>query len=133
MTKFFSKFSTLALLCLILVMATGCVTRSQMVTPTSQITEELNPQQIEKAIVTACNKIGWHTKKTDDQTLRATIVVRGKHTIVVDIPYTTEEYSINYVSSINMDAKGNEIHPNYNKWVNNLSRHINENLALIGY
>ena len=48
--------------------------------------------------------------------------------MVVEIPYSTTQYSLIYKSSINMNYEVLEgvpvIHPNYNKWVQTFSTAI---------
>ncbi len=128
------KLSLLALMLFVLISSTACVVSSKIQTPNYPVATHIETNQVEKAIMSACMEIGWRAKKLDANTVRATIVVRGKHTVVVDIPFSNSSYKINYVSSTEMDADGKgNIHPNYNKWVNNLARHINKNLALAGY
>ncbi len=134
MKKSFKKFSLYALMLITLFAASACVIKSKIQTPSHPIASHISANQVEKAIMKACAEINWKAKKIEANTIRATIIVRGKHTIVVDIPYTTSSYKINYVSSVNMDTDGEgHIHPNYNKWVDNLAMHINQNLALVGY
>jgi hypothetical protein len=54
----------------------------------------------------------------------ATLTVRGKHTVIVLITYSTTAFSINYVDSTDMKygMKNGEpsIHPYYNDWVKEL-------------
>lgn len=88
---------------------------------------------VKKAIVTAATQKEWTVAYPADGKILATLVVRNKHTIVVEIAYDTDKYSINYKDSINMkygisadrregfklvDTGGQAlIHPFYNKWV----------------
>lgn len=51
------------------------------------------------------------------------------HKAKVRIDYSTINYSITYVSSINLLDNGVGIHRNYNKWIRNLESAINANLA----
>ncbi len=134
MTISAKKLSLLTLMLFILITATACVVKTKIQSPSYPVATHIATNEVEKAIMTACLEIGWKAKKIEANIVRATIIVRGKHTIVVDIPFSNSSYKINYVSSINMDDDGKgHIHPNYNKWVDNLARHINQNLALAGY
>lgn len=92
---------------------------------------QLSADAVQKAILAACSQRGWHATNVSPGLIEARIVVRGKHTVVVDIPYTAEKYSIKYKSSSNMEyqADKGKIHPNYNKWVNLLNNDINIQLA----
>jgi hypothetical protein len=50
--------------------------------------------------------------------------MKNKHTIVVDISYSPNKYSLAYQNSINMNFKMQDskpiIHPHYNRWVGDL-------------
>lgn len=90
-----------------------------------------------KAIRTAAGKREWKIEPGDTPGhVIATLLVRNTYTAVVEITYTTQEYSMDYKSSANLDydkhpsdkaviGKGGQlivndvevIHPNYNKWV----------------
>ena len=63
--------------------------------------------------------------------IEARIIVRGKHTVVVSIPYDTQHFSINYKDSINMNYNEGKIHPNYNKWVADLEQALMVNISRI--
>ena len=62
-------------------------------------------------------------------------LIRGKvnvrqHQAVIDIPYSAHDYSINYVSSVNLDDKGKgNIHRSYNRWILGLNQAIQTELA----
>ncbi len=134
MLKFSKKVPLFALMLVALLNVSACVVKSTIQTPSYPVATHIQTNQVEKAIMLACAEIGWKARKIESNTIRATILVRGKHTIVVDIPYSNKNFEIKYVSSINMDDDGKgHIHPNYNKWVENLARHINQNIALAGY
>lgn len=87
---------------------------------------KLTLSDYEKAIVRAGSYRGWIMKPIAPGQLEATNVVRGKHTVVVDIVFNTETYSIKYKDSKNMDwdAATRTIHPNYNTWVKLLEADI---------
>ncbi|MBQ7607314.1 MAG: hypothetical protein IJU76_05030 [Desulfovibrionaceae bacterium] len=85
------------------------------------------------AIVQACVQCGWRAVETHKGLIEASIIVRGRHTVVVSIPYTASHYEIKYKSSVNMGYKVENgqaiIHPNYNKWTQRLDSTIQVNLA----
>jgi hypothetical protein len=95
--------------------------------------------QIQQAVIRAAMQHQWTTTPTGDNKLIATLDVRGKHSVAVDISWTADTYTIRYRSSVNMsfaeDSKGAGpqagpvIHPFYNKWVGNLRDGINRELA----
>ncbi|MBS0545698.1 MAG: hypothetical protein JSR40_18405 [Proteobacteria bacterium] len=82
-------------------------------------------EQVRQAIVAAAGAKGWTLATQADGRLLATLVVRNKHTIVVDIAYAADSFSLNYKDSINMKfedrvVEGKVIHPFYNRWVQEL-------------
>ena len=88
----------------------------------------LTNEQIKTAIIRAGTALGWQVKAEGPGKIVATLYVR-KHTAVVEIPYSPSGYSINYLSSVNLDEEGGQIHKNYNGWIQNLTRGINSQLS----
>lgn len=103
--------------------------------------------QVKNAISNAAISRNWQLNKSPNQDLlSATLHVRGKHTVVVSIPYSPEKFSLKYESSVNMKytpgeaggtsmsgnvnrvsqdtATGPRIHPFYNRWVQDLMQAI---------
>lgn len=80
--------------------------------------------KVKQAIMTAATAQKWDVSAAQPGTLTATLHVRGKHTVVVDILYTADHFSVKYRDSVNMkyEVKDNTpvIHPFYNKWVQRL-------------
>jgi hypothetical protein len=90
-------------------------------------------EDIGKRVAAAAISKGWSLSGVEPGRVTATLVVRGKHTTVVDITYTEKTFSIKYKDSTNMlydrDKDGNEtIHTNYNRWVSSLLIAINKEL-----
>lgn len=85
--------------------------------------------QVKKAILTATETKGWIVNDKGPGKMDATLTVRGKHTVIVLITYSTTSFSINYVDSTDMKygIKNGEpsIHPFYNTWVQELEEAIN--------
>lgn len=85
-------------------------------------------EQVRQAIAAAAAGKGWTVAPAGDGKLQATIVVRGKHTVVVDIAYAADKYALTYKDSTNMnfiERDGQKlIHPFYNKWVQTLKEAI---------
>jgi hypothetical protein len=93
-------------------------------------------QQVADAINAAATAKNWTTTSIGNDKLLATLVVRHKHTIVVEITYAPDKYSVAYKDSVNMKygiagaqfdgfkqtSPGGypEIHPFYNDWVKEL-------------
>lgn len=95
--------------------------------------QKASSESVRKAIIAGGAKRGWAVTKDGPGRLELTINVRNKHTAVVAVSYTPARYSINYVSSVNLDHMVedgvNLIHRNYNRWTNNLASDINLELA----
>jgi hypothetical protein len=89
----------------------------------------LTNEQVRAAIVRAGSALGWQMSDEGPNKLVGTLVLRT-HTAVVEIPYTTTNYSIKYRSSINLNEQGGTIHKNYNGWIQNLTKGINTQLGL---
>ena len=87
--------------------------------------------QVKDAIIRAASANRW-TVREDGGRLEATLNVRNKHRIVVDIPFDADKYSLLYKNSSNMNYAACEgerfIHPNYNVWVDRLNKSIQSEL-----
>lgn len=89
----------------------------------------LTDEQVANAIITAGTSKSWVMKKERSGLIRGQVNVR-QHQAVIDIPYSARDYSINYVSSVNLDDKGKgSIHRSYNRWVLGLNQAIQTELA----
>lgn len=88
--------------------------------------------EIEKAIIKAGVGLGWSIKRVKDGELEGNLALRS-HLAVVSIKYNTDEYSINYKNSTNLDYSSttNTIHSNYNGWIQNLNKAIQIQLSLL--
>ena len=88
----------------------------------------LTLDEVKRTIQMAAMLKNWSLEDKGPGAMVATLNVRGKHTIMIDIAYTASSYSLNYNNSINMnytqDGGMGIIHPNYNKWVQDLRKAI---------
>lgn len=98
---------------------------------------------IKKAFLTAGTRLGWSFTEEAPDRLVGTLVVRNRHTAVVEISLRSGAFDLKYRSSVNLHARetpnavaGNEptppagarvtsggvwtIHPSYTRWVRNL-------------
>jgi hypothetical protein len=119
--------------CLAVVVSAGCRKGREVENasaPVPQMRSERTLEAVEEAILRGAADKGWAITKRSPGEMEATLHVRGKHTVVVAIPYTTESFSINYVRSVGMNYKDGKIHPNYHRWVENLRQSINVELSL---
>jgi len=80
----------------------------------------------ERAIIRAGAERGWVMQRVAPGHLEASVDVRGKHTAVVDIFFSPDDFSIAYKDSRNLkyDAADDTIHRNYNSWVSLLEQEI---------
>ena len=120
---------------LALVVALGVGCRSAIVanvadTPFSTTENKPSMEQVKKAIMTAGAGLGWNIKSQSPGHLIGTLNLR-EHTAIVDIKYTTENFSITYKDSTNLKYDGTNIHSNYNGWVQNLTKAINVQLSAL--
>lgn len=88
--------------------------------------------QVRQAITLAAQAKGWTVAAPEAGKLVATLNVRNKHTVMVDIPYDSRSYSLIYRDSANMkygQMNGEAvIHPNYNRWTQDLRVAIDHEL-----
>ena len=81
----------------------------------------ISVSDVEKAILTASQERGWNARVIKPGLIEASIAVRT-HRAAVEIPYSQNNYSINYKSSENLkyDSSTNSIHANYSSWIKRL-------------
>mgnify|MGYP000194560426 CR=1 FL=1 len=126
-----NKINFFVMSVLFVMLLTGCTSRQVL-----NISEEpvpsfksLSNEQVKGAIAKACTRRRWLVESATENEVIASIVVRGRHKAKISIPFTTQKFNINYVSSEGLNAKKGKIHRNYNRWVNNLRRTINQELG----
>jgi hypothetical protein len=106
-------------------------------------------EQVKQAIREGASTRGWKIADEPGNKMLATLVVRNKHTVMVEIAYSATRYSLVYRDSVNMKyhaeyspdprtpagrsagiyAKGRpSIHPAYNDWVRQLKDAIDAEL-----
>ena len=81
-----------------------------------------------KAVQRAGATLGWQMKQTKPGHMLGTLNLR-KHVAVVDVNYSAQSYSVNYKDSTELDYDGQNIHPNYNGWIQNLDKAIKAQLS----
>ena len=85
---------------------------------------------VQKAIIAAGASLGWQMKVMKPGHIVGTLYLRD-HMAKIDVNYSTENYSITYKDSNNLNYDGTNIHSNYNGWVQNLQRKIDAYLGAI--
>jgi hypothetical protein len=119
------KILLAALFCLPLLFACRSSFNTAPIMPleNSSFGASLTKDQAAKAIALGGARLGWNIVAVKPGLMEGTLVNRN-HTVVVNIPYTAENYSIQYVSSVNMYAENGTIHKSYNRWIRNLEKEI---------
>ena len=81
--------------------------------------------KVRHAIVLAGMARGWVIADEQPGRLKLTFNKGTKHRATVDVHYNERSFQIRYVESYNLDYAMKDgqvlIHPNYNRWVNNLA------------
>ena len=87
---------------------------------------KLTLSDYEKAIVRAGTYRRWVAKQIAPGQLEFTNTIRDKHTVVLDIVFDTETFSIKRKSTTNLrwNPTTKTIHPNYNFWIDLLEADI---------
>ncbi|MAZ04332.1 MAG: hypothetical protein CMN56_14460 [Sneathiella sp.] len=114
------------------VLLSGCFGRVQPVynaeaNPVPVKLQETSLDNIGTIIQTSAINRGWVVSDVQPGKMKATLRNRT-HVAVIEITYTKTNYSINYVSSVDLLYDGEKIHRNYNKWIRTLQNDINKNL-----
>ncbi|MCX8601101.1 MULTISPECIES: hypothetical protein [unclassified Gilliamella] len=111
----------------------GCASKFQapknVTTPVQGVTKEQVKQAILNTSTNGRSAFGtWKFQSVDNNNIRGSLFNR-KFEVVVNIPYSANGYSIEYVSaSDNLKDKRGNVHRNYNRWINNLDARIRENI-----
>jgi hypothetical protein len=98
---------------------------------------ELSDEEVLSGITAGLLGRGWIIRGNDSEgNLVAQVIVRGKHTLVVDIAYTNTMFNITFKNSKNLKYKiGNDgsprIHRNANSWMNNILIDITPQLVAL--
>lgn len=119
------KIFKLIIAALTLTLAAGCsTTQPVMNMSNSPVPANLSEQTISQAIINAGVSKKWVMREERPGLISGHIQVRS-HQANISIPYNTLNYSINYVSSVNLSDNGSgKIHRNYNRWINGLNQAI---------
>lgn len=108
---------------------TACSVNLQPIqTFTGNIPAGITQDDMRKAVYEAGIARGWTLEVIDRNTIRATYAARS-HQVVSDVIITGDSYSVQYISSRNMDAADGQIHHNYNRWARNLCHDIQVKLT----
>lgn len=90
--------------------------------------QPLTAEKVRHAILMGAQPLGWLVSKDAPGVLELSYNKQNKHYVVVRATYDAEGYLLRYVSSTNLNyelkAEGPEIHPNYNRWIQNMISRI---------
>lgn len=95
--------------------------------PTITLTTKASAAQVRKGVKMAVLNRKWNISNEKGNEFDASYTKperRGDMTARIRVRYNSKEVKISYAGSENMNADGSEIHPWYNKWVNNLVKDI---------
>ena len=86
--------------------------------------------EVQALIMQGCARRQWTPEFEGDAVITCSILVRGRHYVKVEIPFSETDYSILYRDSEEMDydEERQRIHRKYNGWVNNLRLMIDRQL-----
>ncbi len=90
-----------------------------------EIIQEVDTLKVKDTILKAGLSLGWSMYEVDNNTITASILLRG-HSAITTISYTDRSYSINLIKAdnLNYNKENNSIHKNYNSWIQNLEHTI---------
>ena len=115
--------------------APAAITNYENIAFTTSSGKSPTMEQVKQAIIRGAGNKKWTVSTQQNGILLATLNVRGKHTMAVEITYSQDKYSLRYKDSTNMNYAmcGNQavIHPNYNKWVSNMRNGIQAQLQAL--
>ena len=94
------------------------------------ISSKHSSKDIKKAIIRAGAGLGWTMKVKKQGHIVATLFLRN-FVARADIRYNRKTYSITYKDSKGLGYDGENIHKNYNGWIQNLDRRIQSQLTAI--
>lgn len=105
----------------------GCSSTPVQNIPRTVVTTTKTVEQVEEAIIGAAKARGWSVTDKKPGEIQLTIHAR-QHSATVAVAYDKEGYSINYVSSENLNYSSGSIHKKYNRWVRTLDKDIRQRL-----
>ncbi len=88
-------------------------------------------EEVRALIMNGCTRRQWKPEYEGGSVITCSILVRGRHFVKVEIPFSQVDYSIFYLDSDQMDynPQKQSIHRKYNGWVNNLRLMIDQQFS----
>ncbi|MDY0241920.1 MAG: hypothetical protein VB101_09565 [Rhodospirillaceae bacterium] len=106
----------------------GCVNGVPIQPLHSSISTVVPSDRVKTAILKAGREREWAMTVTAPGVITGQFQTRD-HVVVIRITYSGTDYTIDYVSSKNMNEKDGMIHKKYNSWIRSLDKEIQLNLA----
>ncbi|BBQ84478.1 hypothetical protein WP3W18E02_30070 [Klebsiella sp. WP3-W18-ESBL-02] len=106
----------------------GCARTAPIEQINTVVSAGHSAEQVKNAILKAGIQRDWIMTEAAPGVIKATQKARD-HSATANIKYSATGYSIVYDSSFNLKASDGKIHKNYNRWVRNLDKDIQVNLA----
>lgn len=89
----------------------------------------LTAQQVKALITGAATSLGWQIIESTEEKIRLQLS-RDAYSVTIDLPYNDQGYGIYYVVSVglqyNDNGKWRGIHSSYKRWIDNLTRAIEQ-------
>lgn len=84
--------------------------------------------QVRAAIIVGSRPLGWVVTGEEPGVLKLSYNKQDRHYVTIRADYDAAGYQLRYVDSTNLNYGVEDgvpqIHPNYNRWINNLISHI---------
>ena len=85
--------------------------------------QRMAPGDLTQRIEHGAGAAGWKLAEMAPGQLQA-VYIKEDHVVTVRISFTPSAYSIDFVSSVNMDQGSGKIHHKYKEWIDGLSAAI---------
>ena len=118
-----------ALLFVAILLLTACGSSTIYNVNNHKVSAKKSSETVYRAIRQGGQSLGWKISKIKPGVAQGTLHLRS-HVAVVRISYNNSSYSIRYVRSQNLkyNPERGTIHKNYNGWIQNLERAIDNRL-----
>ncbi len=132
------QLTTNVLLAILLLAATAAKARqTELVEPEPQRVYAssgvpASAENLRQAVIRGAQTRGWRVVKVDGSIITLEIVVRQKHTLLVDVLIDQGSYQVRYRDSDNLEYEQRDgarfIHPNVLRWMEYLQLSINSEI-----
>jgi hypothetical protein len=123
-----SRFTRFGLILTLLLGVAACTSKPVMnIENRTPVVAVRSEDDMRRAILAGLQSRQWTVERADRGNIMA-MIQRRSHQAEITIPYSASSYSIRYRDSQNLGYKNGKIHRNYNKWIHNLDRSIQQEL-----